>query len=713
VALIAALAVPAFCGAAAQHDVPQSAQDDRRMQSWSSYGGSARGDRYSPLTQINRQNVKSLRAAWRFNMPEAGDTETNPIIIGRTMFAYTPSLKVIALDGVTGKQRWTFDSGIRGSGPHRGMAYWTDGRQSRLLVGVMNYLYALDPDSGKPIAGFGAQGRVDLRIGLRDNAANEYVSLTSPGIVFKDLIIVGFRTAETKPSPPGDIRAYDVRTGVVRWSFHTVPHPGELGYDSWPANAWKTSGAANVWAGFALDEKRGMVYAPTGSAVADFYGGDRLGDDLFANTLLALDAASGRRIWHFQVVHHDIWDRDLPSQPSLVTVKRNGRAIDAIVQPTKQGDLFVFDRSNGKPLFPITERPYPGSDTPGERSSATQPRPSLPRPLVRQALTEDDLTVRTAQAHEWALQQFRTFRSAGAFVPLTVGKPTIVFPGFDGGAEWGGGAVDPRTGVFYINANEVAWTGSLVKRTAHAGLGQVLYETLCASCHGVDRKGSPPAFPSLVDAARRLSQRQIEDVIHTGRGRMPSFANMGSPGLGYLVSYVTTGSDAAPRANSVASGGPEMPQSLLSVEDGSAPYLFTGYDKFLDPEGYPANSPPWGTLNAIDLNTGRYLWRVPLGSYPELAARGLAKTGTENYGGPIVTAGGLVFIGATIYDRKLHALDSRTGRTLWEGELPYSGTATPATYMVDGKQYVVILTSNARTRSAPQGAAYVAFALPD
>ncbi len=681
------------------------------MRGWVVYGGDSAADRYSPLRQINRRNVQCLRPVWRFDEPQPGDPETNPIIVGRTLFAYTPDLKVIALEAATGKLLWTFDPGIRGSGPHRGVAYWSDGRESRLLVGGMNHLFALDPANGKPIPSFGENGHVDLSSGLRDGAVDQYVSLTSPGIVYRDLLIVGFRTGETEPSPPGDIRAYDVRTGSLRWTFHTIPHPGEVGYESWPRGAWKTSGAANVWAGFALDESRGILYAPTGSAVSDFYGSDRLGNDLFANTLLALDAATGKRIWHFQAVHHDIWDRDLASQPSLLTLRRNGAVVDAVAQPTKQGYLFVFNRATGEPLFPIEEHAYPASDVPGEVSSPTQPRPVLPEPFTRQVLTEEDLTTRTSRAHAWALQQLRTFRSKGPFVPLAIGTPTVVFPGFDGGAEWGGAAVDPATGVVYINANEVAWTGSLVKRAAGVGLGRILYETRCASCHGIDRKGSPPQFPSLIDVGHRLSADQIADIIHTGRGRMPPFANMGIPGIGALLRYVLTGSDAFVHPEHTPM--PHMDESLIDADDGRARYLFTGYDKFLDPDGYPATSPPWGTLNAIDLNTGRYLWRVPLGEYPELASQGLSPTGTENYGGPIVTGGGLLFIGATIYDHKLRAFDTRTGKTLWEERLPYSGTATPATYMIDGRQYVVIATSNARTPNAAQGAAYIAFALAD
>jgi quinoprotein glucose dehydrogenase len=694
---------------------------------WVAYGGHATQDRYSRLTQITPDNVATLRESWRFPMAEHGDAETNPIVIGRTLYAYTPGLKLIALDGASGRLLWQFDAGLHGTplapgvsftGPDRGLAYWSHGKESRLLAGVMNRLYALDPATGLPIGSFGTEGAIDLREGLRGDYLQHYVSLTSPGIVYKDLIIVGFRTAETKPAPPGDIRAYDVRTGRLRWSFHTIPQQGEYGADSWPPHAREDAGAANDWAGLALDEKRGIVYAPTGSAVPDMYGADRVGDDLFADSLLALDANTGRRLWHFQGVHHDIWDRDFPAPPSLLTVTHDGRRVDVVAQPTKQGYLYVFDRISGVPLFPIEERPVLASNVPGEVASRTQPRPVAPEPYARQVLTEDMLTTRTPEMHSWAVQEFRGFRSQGQFTPFAVGQPTVVFPGFDGGAEWGGAAVDPQAGVIYINSNDIAWTGSLVESTSDGGLISSIYQAQCAVCHGPDRKGSPPAFPSLVDVGSRLTVAQITAVIRSGRGRMPAFGAIPPRTLASLVDYVQTGKEAMPpgagaaqRRAPGANAKQEMGASLFT-DDKPAKYRFTGYNIFLDPEGYPAVAPPWGTLNAIDLNTGRYLWRTPLGDYPELAARGLKNTGSENYGGPIVTASGLLFIGATIYDRKIRAFDSKSGRLLWEHDLPFSGTATPATYMIDGKQYVVICTSNARTPAAPQGSAYVAFALP-
>jgi quinoprotein glucose dehydrogenase len=665
---------------------------------WPAYGGQTSNDHYSALSQINRNNVTRLKVAWTYDTGEPGGMETSPLIVGRVLFAYTPSQKVIALDAVTGKLIWKFDSGVTGAQPVRGVSYWTDGKRSRLFAGVMNFLYALDPATGKPILEFGENGRIDLRKNLRGDYRQQSIALTTPGVIYKDLIIVGGEMPETLPAPPGDIRAYDVHTGALRWSFHTIPHPGEFGYETWPADAWQHSGAANNWAGMTVDVKRGIVYAPTGSAAFDFYGGDRLGNDLFADTLLALDANTGKRIWHFQDVRHDIWDRDFPSAPSLVTVRHDGKLVDAIAQTTKQGYLYLFDRVTGKPLFPIEERSYPGSTVPGEIASPTQLHPVKPEPYARQVLTEEMLTNRTPEAHAWAVAKFRTFRSEGQFVPFSLNKQTILFPGFDGGAEWGGPAVDVKTGVIYINANEMAWTGGLALNTPAKSPGEAAYRSQCSVCHGADRTGSPPGFPSLVGIDKRLSDQQMESVIRQGKGRMPTFPNLNDEQLAELLRFLKDPS--APKVEEAA------------TTDSKPQYSFTGYRKFLDPDRYPAIAPPWGTLNAIDLNTGEYLWKIPLGEYPDLAAKGMKNTGSENYGGPIVTAGGVVFIGASLYDYKFHAFDSRTGKLLWETKLPYAGRATPATYMVDGKQFVVVATGGGRYQTAPARGVYVALALP-
>ena len=681
---------------AAKHPASEPGQRDV---DWPVYTGQVEGQHYSPLTQINQTNVTKLKVQWTYDTGEEGIIETNPLIVKRVLYAYTPSEKVIALDAATGKLLWKFDSGIKAEHWARGLTYWTDGKEERIFAGVMNYLYALDPKTGTPIASFGEEGRVDLRKNLRGDYKEHYVSMDSPGLIYKDMIIVGGEMQETLPAPPGDIRAYDVRTGELRWSFHTIPHPGEFGYDTWPPDAWKTSGAANNWAGMSLDTARGIVYVPTGSAAFDFYGRDRIGDDLFSDTLLALDANTGKRIWHFQGVHHDLWDRDFPSPPVLLTVKRDGKPIDAVAQTTKTGYLFLFDRVTGKPLFPIEEHSYPASTVPGEVASLTQPIPLKPAPYARQLLTEDMLTNRTPEAHAWALEQFRSFRSQGLFIPFALDKQTVNFPGFDGGAEWGGPAVDPRTGVIYINENEMAWTGGLAEDKPAGSAGEAIYRSQCSVCHGADRSGSPPAFPSLIDVSKRLTDEQIIATIHQGKGRMPAFATFTDIQMQSLLQFLSGKQEMSP--NAAAAAGSQEPK-----------YSFTGYKKFLDPERYPAIAPPWGTLSAIDLNTGEYLWRIPFGEYPALAANGMKNTGTENYGGAIVTASGLLFIGATVFDHKFHAFDSRTGKLLWETQLPYAGRATPATYKVDGKQFIVIATGAARFVPAPAEGVYVAFSLP-
>src|SRR5229473_3995651 len=675
------------------------AQDSAKKvrQDWPVYGGGPENTHYSPLAQISRTNVKQLQVAWSYDADEPGGLQTSPIVVDGVLYGITPTQKIFALDAATGKLLWKFDSGINGTQPDRGLAYWSNAQDKRILVGIMNFLYALDAATGKPIPSFGQEGRIDLRKDLGRDPETQSIALTSPGIVYKDLIILGGRNPETLPAPPGDVRAYDVRTGKLRWAFHTIPRPGEFGYNTWPPDAWKTSGAANNWAGMALDRVRGIVYAPTGSAAFDFYGADRVGDDLFANALIALNAETGERIWHFQGVKHDLWDRDFPSPPALLTVQRNGKNIDAVAQTTKQGFVYLFDRSNGKPLFLVEYRKYPASTIPGEVAAAEQPLPTKPAPYARQLLTEAMLTNRTPEIHRWALEQFRTARSEGQFVPFSLGKDTVIFPGFDGGAEWGGPAVDPETAMIYVNSNEMAWMAALAEHTDSSG-PKATYMSQCSVCHGDKMAGAPPAIPSLIGIAGRLTPDQITATIKSGKGRMPGFPNLSGEPLIELVDFLTNG-----ESKELASVGPEF----LGMK-----YRFLGYRRFLDPEGYPAIAPPWGTLNAINLSTGEYAWRIHLGEYPELAAQGLKNTGTENYGGPIVTAGGLLFIGATSFDKKFRAFDKATGELLWETTLPFAGNATPATYEVNGRQYVVIAAGGGKDAKSPSGGVYVAFALP-
>ena len=666
---------------------------------WPVYGGIGQ-TRYSPLNQINRSTVRNLEVAWTYDSGEQGGLQTSPLVVGGLLYALTPTHKVVGLDAATGMRRWTFDSGIVGRGPNRGVMYWTDGEHGRIFTGQDTYIYALDAATGEPIPEFGHGGRIDLREGLGRDPGGQSVLLTTPGVIYQDLMIVGGRVSENLPASPGDIRAYDVRTGALKWAFHTIPHPGEEGHDTWPRDAWTYSGGANSWSGMSLDERRGIVFTPTGSAASDFYGANRHGDNLFANSLIALDARSGKRLWHFQAVHHDIWDRDFPSPPTLVTLRRGGQTIDAVALATKHGQLFVLDRATGKSLFPLQSRAYPTSDVDGEQAAANQVLPEKPAPFARQLLTESMLTTRTPEAHRAAVETFRASRSEGQFIPFSVDHETVVLPGFDGGAEWGGSAFDPASGNLYVNANEMAWLARLALNETGTG-GREIYLRECAVCHRDDLKGAPPEIPSLTGVAGRRQLGVITNVIRQGAGRMPSFPNLSPEAISAVVEYLRTG-------ESLNAG--ETAKSPLAMK-----YRFTGFKKFLDADGYPAITPPWGTLNAINLNTGEYSWKVPLGEYPELAANGMKNTGSENYGGPIVTDGGLVFIGASNFDRKFHAFDSRTGELLWETLLPYSGNATPITYEAGGRQFVVIAAGGGRNRpGTPQisGGTYVAFALP-
>ena len=672
---------------------------------WRVYGGHD-GIRYSRLDQINRANVRKLKAAWSHATGDefpGSEMQCNPIIAGGVLYATTPKLRVIALEAATGKLLWSFNP-FEGKKTfsktrNRGLTLWEDGRERRIFFGAGPYLYALEAASGKPAAAFGGGGRVDLREGLGRDPAALNVSLTTPPALYKDLLITGSIVSEALPAAPGHIRAFDARTGKLRWIFHTIPHPGEPGYETWPEDAWRYIGGANTWAGMAVDEKRGLVFAPTGSAAFDFYGANRAGDNLYANCLIALRAATGERVWHFQAVHHDVWDRDLPSAPSLVSVRRDGRFVDAVAQITKSGYVLLFERETGRPLFPIEERSVPVDGVDGEVLARSQPFPLKPEPFARQQFTEDMVTRRTPEAHRAVLERFRKLRSGGQFTPPSR-EGTIIFPGFDGGGEWGGAAFDPETGLLYVNSNEMPWILRLVERPKASGAGgKALYVRHCASCHRADLRGTPPEFPSLLRLAGKYSEAEMQSLIRKGSGRMPGFSQLNAASVRSISRYVLRGEDAqAPAA--------DAPASPIEQK-----YTHDGYNKFLDPDGYPAVAPPWGTLNAINLDTGEYAWKIPFGEFPELAAKGLRNTGSENYGGPLVTAGGLLFIGATNHDRKFRAHDKRTGELLWETLLPAAGNATPATYEVNGRQYVVIAAGGGKS-GAPSGGTYVAFALP-
>jgi quinoprotein glucose dehydrogenase len=616
--------------------------------------------------------------------------QSNPIVVDGVLYVTTPTLRVVAVDAATGVERWTFDPSGGARTPsrfrHRGVTVHRD----RVFVTYRNFLWALDRRDGQPIKSFGVDGRIDLREGLDRPAERLTVSASTPGAIFEDLLIMGSTVPETLPGSPGHIRAFDVNTGRLRWIFHTIPQPGEFGYDTWPKDAYKLSGGANAWAGVTVDAKLGIVFAATGSASFDFYGISRHGDNLFADCVLALDARTSRRLWHFQGVRHDVWDWDFPAAPSLVTVRRHGRTIDAVAQITKYGYVYVFDRRTGEPLFPIAQRRVPASGIDGERLAPLQPYPLKPPPFARQGLTEEMLTTRTPEAHRAVVNEFKKL-ATGFWVPPSR-QGTIVFPGFDGGAEWGGAAFDPDTGLLYVNANEMPWIVKLVPNNDTA-----LYNSKCATCHREDRKGSPQA-PSLENIGDRKTPQELTTIIRQGTGRMPGFPDMGARNIGDLVDFLTTGRDKGADRDVIRD-----PAWLKYRSDGETLWR--------DPDGYPPITPPWGTLTAIDLNGGTIRWKIPFGEFPELAAKGLRNTGSDNYGGPLVTSGGLVFIGATNFDRKFHAYDKLTGALLWETTLPAAGNATPSTYTLNGRQYLVIVCGGGKN-GAPSGSAVVAFALP-
>jgi quinoprotein glucose dehydrogenase len=652
--------------------------------------------RYSTLSQINRENVGRLEVAWTYDAHDAfkdSEMQSNPIVVDGMLYATTPKMRVIALDASTGREIWSFDPAM-GAPPqrrfrHRGVVVYQD----RVFFTYRNYLWALDRKTGRPIQPFGDDGRIDLRKGLDRPVEGVSISASSPGVIFEDTIIMGSTVPETLPGSPGDIRAFDVKTGRQRWIFHTIPHPGEFGYETWPPDAYKISGGANAWAGLSIDPKLGMVFAATGSASFDFYGSNRIGDNLFADCVLALDARTGKRIWHFQDVHHDVWDLDFPAAPSLVTVTRNGKKIDAVAQITKTGYVYVFDRKTGQPLFPIANRKVPASPLDGEKLAATQPYPTKPPPFTRQSFTEDLITNRTPEAHAAVLEQFRRLDSMGMFTPPSL-RGTILFPGTDGGGEWGGAAFDPETGLLYVNSNEQPW---IIRMVTHDTTS--LYKNNCASCHGDDRKGAPPTFPSLVGIDQRRSRAEIASVIRDGTGRMPGFDYLGR-GIDEIIEFLVTGRDTGVVDPEAAKKDPNWQK-----------YRNEGYILFRDPDGYPPITPPWGTLNAIDLNQGDIRWRIPFGEYPELVAKGITNTGSDNYGGPVVTASGLLFIGATNFDRKFRAFDKLTGKLLWETVLPAAGNATPSIYEIGGREYVVIVCGGGKN-GAPSGSSIVAFSLP-
>jgi quinoprotein glucose dehydrogenase len=598
---------------------------------WPAVGGDAGGARYSTLDQINRSNVGKLQPAWTFHTGEATDgvgptIECTAVVVEGVMYLTTGNRVLVALDAATGAERWRFDPnslpwphGPTSGGVNRGCAYWSDGQADgarRVLHGTSDgRLFSVDARTGRLDPAFGDRGYVDLRAGLNERVAKLGYGPTSAPAIWRDTVVVGLSCGEGPGiAAPGDVLAFDVRTGRQAWRFRTVPRPGEFGADTWEGDSWRDRGGANAWSGLTVDAERGLVFAGLGSAAFDFYGGDRKGANLFANCTIALDARTGERKWHFQTVRHDLCDHDLPTPPNLVTIPREGGdSVDAAVQVTKTGYVYVFDRETGQPLFDIVETPAPASDVPGEAAWPTQPIPSKPPPLVRTCYDESALPTIGEENRRSVVERLAKLRYGDAFTPPSL-RGTVVLPGFHGGANWSGASYDPTTGRLYVNV------------------------TNC---------------PNVMTLA---------------------------------------------------------PQSVSTNHYGS--YGHNGYLQFRDHEGYPAVAPPWGELIAVDLAAGEIAWRTPLGEYPELTARGVPPTGTESFGGTIVTAGGLVFIAGT-KDERFRAFDKATGEVLWETQLPAGGYATPATYRVKGRQYVVIAAGGAGKQGTKAGDAFIAYALPD
>ena len=671
---------------------------------WGDYLGGADRNHYSELTQINPQNVANLKIAWTYSTADSGQMQVNPLIIDGVLYGVTPSVQAFALDAATGKELWVFGDKLNAwHSNSRGVAYWTDGQDKRVLHTIGSKLYCIDAKTGKEIPSFGESGHIDLHDGLPEIAKDKFIVSNTPGTIFEDLIVMPLRLSEGADAAPGDIRAFNVKTGKLAWTFHTIPYPGEAGYETFPPNAYKNEevGAANNWAGMSVDKKRGILYVPTGSASYDFYGGKRLGSNLYANCLLALNARTGERIWHFQTMHHDIWDRDLPAPPNLITIKKGGKTIDAVAQITKQGLVFVFDRVTGVPIFPIKEIKAPKSKLDGEVAWVTQPVPTKPAPFARQGyqLTEKDISP-FAENRADLVSSFKKYNNKRFAAPSKEG--TVIFPGYDGGGEWGGAAADPNDGILYVNSNEMAWILTMVETPssealAHLPLGERVYTVSCSSCHGSERKGNPLSnYPSLIDIGKKMDRAAINTMITNGRGMMPGNGVLKQEEKQAVIDFLL--------------GLEKKEVGAVANSKSKEPYLpfkSTGYNKFLDSKGHPAISPPWGTLNAIDLNTGKYLWKIPFGNEPNLEQKG---TGTENYGGPVVTASGLLFIAAT-KDGMFRAFDKKTGKLLWETKLPAAAFATPATYQVNGKQYIVLACGGTKL-GTPKGNQYVAFALP-
>jgi len=653
--------------------------------SWHRSHGDNGGTRYSALDQINRQNVRNLQVAWIYHSGDGSNNiQCNPIIVKGVMYGPTPGQFLVAVNAQTGVENWRFKPDGRPA--FRGLIYWAgQGTSSeRVMFCAGRYLYALDPKTGQPIAGFGEGGKR----ALPGRTQGDFGAATAAPTIFEQILVV--------PGFEKDVWGFDLVTGQLLWTFHTVPHPGEFGYNTWDQTE---DYAANCWAGMAMDEVRGVAYVTTGSPKPNFIGVTHRGDNLFANCVIALDARTGKRLWHFQEIRHDIWDLDISAPPNLATIRRDGKRVDVVAAVTKIGNTLLLDRTSGKPIFPFRLRRAPASTLRGEVTSPYQPDPELPERFSKQEYTWDDLTDRTEEAADFAQTRFKS-ADTGFFRPCREGRPNM-YMGIDGGAEWTGACVDAETGRLYVSANHMGWAISVFRnddppedRRAPKTPGRIVFESNCAQCHATNLLGVGVA-PPLRGLRHRLTDEEVTKQIRTGKNGMPAHPNLSDADLKVLLDFLML----RDRALSPATVKTERPT-----------YNSSGYPKFYDYEGYPANKPPWGTLNCIDLNNGKLVWKVPLGEYPELTAQGMKLTGTENYGGAIVTAGGLVFCSGT-RDHKIRAFDKDTGVELWSAKLPWVGNAPPASYEVNGQQYIVIAATGGNKLGTPYGDAYVAFSL--
>ena len=685
---------------------------------WSDYGGTADSMQYSALKQIDKKNVGRLELAWSYMAPgPSGRFAFSPLIVDNVMYVAGKDGAVVALDAASGKEIWSRP--MDDTPTNRGFNYWESADRSdrRIIFAANSYLREIDARTGEFIPTFGSAGAVDLREGI-PRAAN--IQSGTPGRVFENLIILGSATGESYGSPPGDLRAFDVRTGQLVWTFHTIPRPGEFGYDTWPKDAWQYAGGANTWGEISIDEKRAIVYFPTGSPTFDLYGGDRIGANLFGNCLLALDARTGKRLWHQQLVHHDLWDYDLVTAPKLLTVRHNGSTVDVVAQASKTGMLYVFNRVTGEPLWPIEERPVPKSDVPGEETWPTQPFTTKPPPFSRQQFKVDDLNPYvSAEERERLKERLLKSRNEGIFTPPALTREFIVAPGQHGGANFGAAAGDPQTGMVYVRAIDApsvhklrVWDPSTVRAEGETPeeRGLSVYAQLCQACHG---DASPAGMRSFdrasTIAVKQLGRDRVKSTVRQGQGQMPAFSESRLPAglLDALLDYL---------ADPAAAPGPARVPPPLPMSKEHVRYTGPLGSRLLTKSGLPAIGPPWSSIVAYDLNEGTIKWKAPLGTVPELAAKGIKNSGNISRihrNGLVATAGGLIFVG-TYGDRTVRAFDKDTGKIIWQKELPAGPEGMPAVYEIGGRQYVAFYASPSEdgNKKLPGGQGYYVFALP-